>query len=91
MGMRNIEGYGQFRKMDKRSVLGTLKATGSRAPDVLLLQKQKLLPPNKSSRFADLCLAVLGALLSLIIVGAPREAGGRPIAYSNLGNAQCAP
>lgn len=59
MGMKNIEGYGQFRKMDKRSVLGSLKATGSRDPDVLLLQKQKLLAPNKSSRFAGLCLAVL--------------------------------
>ena len=70
MAMKNIDGYGQFRKMDKRSVLGSLKATGSRDPDVLLLQKQKLLAPNKSSRFAGFCLAILGALLSLTIIGA---------------------
>ena len=42
------EGQNPFTKIDKQSVIGTLKATGSRDPDILHAQKQKLLAPNKN-------------------------------------------
>ena len=35
-GFLQSKDYGQFRKRDRRGVLGSLKASGSRDPDVLL-------------------------------------------------------
>lgn len=61
---------GPFHKMDRSSVLGALKSTGSQDRDVLHAQKEQLLAPYKNNKFVGMALIVLGALLSLTIVGA---------------------
>ena len=69
MGLKNIEGYGTFGKMDRQSVIGSLKATGSRDPDVLFLQKKKLITPNKNLKVGSFGMMGLGVLL-LPLLGA---------------------
>jgi hypothetical protein len=41
MALVPTDGAGPFTRLDKQSVIGTLKATGTRDPDVLHAQKQK--------------------------------------------------
>lgn len=66
MGMKNIEGYGTFRKMDKQSVIGFLKKAGTRDPDVLSLHKQKLIAPNKNLKVGSIGVIMFGAVLIII-------------------------
>jgi len=61
---------GPFTKLDKRSVIGTLKATGTRDPDVLHAQKQKLLAPSKNLKMVSYIIMGCGALLTITIVAA---------------------
>lgn len=68
MGIKNIEGFGSFRKMDKQSVTGFFKAAGTRDPDILLMKKQTLIAPNKSLKIAGIGLTVLGVLMTLSII-----------------------
>lgn len=63
----NIEGYGPFRKMDKQSVTGFLKATGTRDPDILLLKKQALLQPNRLFKRAGIGFVIFSGLFTLIM------------------------
>jgi hypothetical protein len=62
------EGQNPFTKVDKQSVIGTLKATGSRDPDVLYAQKQKLLAPNKNLKILSYMLLAGGVLLALTVI-----------------------
>jgi hypothetical protein len=62
------EGGNPFTKIDKQSVIGTLKATGSRDADILHAQKQRLLGPNKNLKILSIILIVGGALLSLTVI-----------------------
>lgn len=57
-----------FTKIDKQSVVGTLKAAGSRDPDILHAQKQRLLAPNKNLKILSYMLIVGGGLLSLTVI-----------------------
>lgn len=68
MGMKNIEGFGTFRKMDKQSVIGFLKAAGTHDPDVLGLHKQKLISPNKSLKLMGYVLMGFGGVLTITVV-----------------------
>src|SRR5256885_17244695 len=61
-------GENPFVKLDKQSVIGTLKATGSRDPDILHAQKQKLLAPNKNLKILAYILVGGGALLTLTFI-----------------------
>ena len=59
-----------FVKLDKSSVLGTLKAGGSRDPDVLHAQKEALLSSVRSFKTWAILLMGGGVLVSLTIIGA---------------------
>jgi hypothetical protein len=80
MGLTN-EGQNPFTKIDKQSVIGTLKATGSRDPDILHAQKQKLLAPNKNLLILSYICIGGGILLSLTVILA---IAGIPIALFGL-------
>jgi hypothetical protein len=54
------DGGNPFTKLDKQSVIGTLKATGSQDPDILHAQKAKLLAPNKNLKILSVILAIAG-------------------------------
>jgi hypothetical protein len=59
-----------FAKLEKRTVTGILKATGSRDPDVLHAEKAKLLSLPKIHKFMGIGLIGVGALMTLTIIGA---------------------
>src|SRR6185437_3688689 len=70
MALAPTEIAGPFTKLDKQSVIGTLKATGTRDADVLHAQKQKLLAPSKNLKMASYIIIGCSALLTLTIVAA---------------------
>jgi hypothetical protein len=70
MALAPTEIAGPFTRLDKQSVIGTLKATGTRDPDVLHAQKQKLLAPSKSLKTASYVITGCGVLLTITIVAA---------------------
>jgi len=70
MALAPTEIAGPFTRLDKQSVIGTLKATGTRDPDVLHAQKQKLLAPSKSLKMASYVITGCGVLLTITIVAA---------------------
>lgn len=70
MALASTEMTGPFTKLDKQSVLGTLKSIGTRDPDVLYAQKQKLLAPSKSLKTASYVIIGCSVLLTITIVAA---------------------
>ena len=63
------EGSGNpFTKLDKQSVIGTLKATGSNDPDILHAQKEKLLAPAKHLKLLAIIMVVVGAFFTVTVV-----------------------
>jgi hypothetical protein len=54
--------------VDKQSVIGTLKATGSQDPDVLHAQKAKLLAPAKNLKILAIILVVVGARFTVAVI-----------------------
>jgi hypothetical protein len=70
MALTHVEGAGPFSKVDKQSVIGTLKAVGSRDPDVLHAQKQKLLAPSQSLKKVAFVVMGGGAVLTITVVAA---------------------
>jgi len=59
-----------FALLDKQTVTGTLKATGSRDLDVLASARAKLEGVPKMHKLLGLALMIVGALMTLTIVGA---------------------
>jgi hypothetical protein len=51
-------------------VIGTLKAVGSRDPDVLHAQKQKLLAPSKNLKNVSLIVMICGGVLTITVFAA---------------------
>lgn len=70
MALTHVEGGGPFARMDKQSVIGTLKSVGSRDPDVLHAQKQKLLAPSKNLKNASLIIMICGGVLTITVFAA---------------------
>jgi hypothetical protein len=62
------DGGNPFTKIDKQSVIGTLKATGSRDPDILYAQKAKLLAPAKNLKLLSVICVVSGALFTITVI-----------------------
>ena len=58
-------------KLDKSTVLGHLKSAGSRDPDVLHTQKQRLLIAAKFPKHVGLYLMIVGGLCTVLILLAP--------------------
>jgi hypothetical protein len=67
MGLMPAGAGNPFTPVDKKSVVGTLKATGSRDPDVLHAQKQTLLAPYKHLKLLAQISFGVGALMTLTI------------------------
>ena len=59
-----------FLKLDKPTVLGHLKSSGSRDPDMLHAQKANLVDVAKFPKLAGIYVMVMGALLTVTILGA---------------------
>lgn len=57
-----------FVKIDKQSVIGALKATGSRDRDVLHTQKNELLATPKSFKMIGIICMVVGALFTVMVI-----------------------
>jgi hypothetical protein len=55
-------------KLDKQSVIGTLKATGSRDPDVLHAHKTRLLAPAKNLKILSIICIGSGALFTITVI-----------------------
>lgn len=70
MALAPTEIAGPFTRLDKQSVIGTLKATGTRDPDVLHAQKQKLLAPSKNLKMVSYIIMGCGLLLTITIFAA---------------------
>lgn len=68
--MQQLVEKSPFLKMDKQMVLGFLKGTGSRDPDVLHTQKQQLMSAAKFPKMVGIYLMVLGALMTVMILTA---------------------
>ena len=67
MGLMPAGTANPFIPVDRKSVVGTLKATGSRDPDVLHAQKQTLLAPYKQLKtLAKICIGI-GALFTVTV------------------------
>ena len=63
------EGFGNpYTTLDKQTVIGTLKATGSNDPDILHAQKEKLLAPPKQLKWLAILLIVVGAFFTVTVV-----------------------
>ena len=75
------DGGNPFTKIDKQSVIGTLKATGSQDPDILYAQKAKLLAPNKNLKILSIILIVCGIIFTVTVILA---IAGIPFAISGL-------
>jgi hypothetical protein len=58
-------------KLDKSQVIGYLKATGSRDPDVLHVEKSRILVAAKFPKHVGLYLMIVGALCTVMILLAP--------------------
>jgi hypothetical protein len=57
-----------FTKMDKQSVIGALKATGSRDPDILHSQKNELLSPAKHLKLLGIMCMAIGAFFTVTVI-----------------------
>jgi hypothetical protein len=68
--MQNIVEKNPFLKMDKSMVLGFLKSTGSRDPDVLHTQKASLMSAARFPKVVGIYLMILGGLMTLLILTA---------------------
>ena len=75
------DGGNPFTKLDKQSVIGTLKATGSHDADILHAQKQKLLAPAKNLKILAIILMAGGALFTVTVILA---IAGIPLALFGL-------
>ena len=59
-----------FLKLDKQNVIGRLKSSGARDADILHAEKDSLVSLAKFPKLAGIYVMVLGALLTVTILGA---------------------
>lgn len=57
-----------FLKLDKSQVIGYLKSTGSRDPDIIHTQKAALVSLAKFPKYVGIYLMVIGALCTALIL-----------------------
>jgi len=68
MGLMPAGPHSQFTRLDKQSVIGSLKACGSRDPDVLFAQKQQLLAPAKQLKLLGYISLAAGAFFTVTVI-----------------------
>ncbi len=63
------EGAGNpYTRLDKQGVIGTLKATGSKDPDILYAQKARLLAPAKHLKMLAIIMVAVGEFFTVTVV-----------------------
>lgn len=67
MGITTAGSNSAFAKIDKQTVIGTLKSTGSRDPDVLHTQKNEMLAGPKQLKMVGMICMGGGALFTITI------------------------
>ena len=67
MGLMPAGAASPFSSIDRTSVIGTLKATGSHDPDVLHAQKESLLAPYKNLKYLAMISFGVGGLMTITI------------------------
>jgi hypothetical protein len=68
MGLMPAGATNPFTKLDTQSVIGTLKACGSRDPDVLFAQKQQLVAPARQLKLLGYICLVCGAFFTVTVI-----------------------
>jgi hypothetical protein len=68
MGLMPATGANPFTKLEKQSVIGTLKSCASRDPDVLYAQKQQLIAPARHLKLLGWLCILIGALFAVTVV-----------------------
>jgi hypothetical protein len=68
MGLMPATGANPFTKLERQSVIGTLKSCGSRDPDVVFAQKQQLIAPAKHLKLLGWICIGIGAFFTLTVV-----------------------
>jgi hypothetical protein len=68
MGLMPAGAGNPFTKLDRQSVIGTLKSCSSRDPDVLYAQKAQLLTPAKHLKLLGLICIACGAVFTVTVV-----------------------
>jgi hypothetical protein len=68
--MQQVIQKSPFLKLDRSTVIGYLKSTGSHDPDVLHAQKAEIVSAAKFPKMVGIYLMVLGGLLTITILGA---------------------
>ena len=68
--MQQVVQKSPFLKLDRQTVIGYFKSTGSLDPDVLHAQKAELMSAAKFPKIAGVYLMVLGGLMTILILTA---------------------
>jgi hypothetical protein len=68
MGLMPAGARNPFTKMDRQSVIGALKATGSRDPDILYSQKTELLSLAKQLKLCGIICMGGGVFFTLTVI-----------------------
>ena len=68
MGLMPGGARNPFTKMDKQSVVGVLKATGSRDADVLHSQRTELLSPARHLQLLGIICMAIGAIFTVTVI-----------------------
>jgi hypothetical protein len=67
MGLVPAGAANPFASVDRTTVIGTLKSTGSRDPDILHAQKETLLGPYRNLKKLAILSIVIGGLFTVTI------------------------
>lgn len=68
--MQQIVQKSPFLKLDRSTVIGYFKSTGSHDPDVLHAQKAEIMSAARFPKMAGIYLMVLGGLMTILILTA---------------------
>lgn len=68
MALTPAGNIGAFAKLDKQTVIGTLKATGSHDPDVLHTQKNEMLNGPKQLKMVGMICMAGGGLFTITVI-----------------------
>ncbi len=68
MGLMPAGARNPFTKLDKQSVIGALKATASRDPDILYSQKNELLSIPKQLKLLGMICIGVGAFFTITVI-----------------------
>lgn len=68
MALTPAGNIGAFARLDKQTVIGTLKVTGSQDPDVLHTQKNEMLNGPKQLKMVGMICMAGGALFTITVI-----------------------